>query len=188
MKENVRNFESERFSKKENTRIMVISAILIALGGVLHTIVPGAGIKPDFLLACMFVAITIAKNAKQVFVITFVSGILAALTTGFPAGQIPSIIDKITSGFIFLMLFKLIGKKRENMFFKSSLYFISTLFSGVFFLTCCLTLGKLLGLADTMAVFKNGFIPLVTLIVLPTAVANFFFGGLLSKVLDMKKY
>lgn len=180
---------SKNVTTKKNTQVMVTSAILLALGLVLHMIIPSAGIKPDFLLACMFIAITLTDNKKQVFAITIVSGILTAMTTNFPAGQLPSMIDKFLSGFLFLMIYRSINNRKSiNTIHIGIISAISTLFSGVIFLTSVFILGKIMGLVDVMTIFERGFYPMITLIVLPTSIANGFFAGLLNKIINLKKY
>lgn len=77
-------------TSKSSTKVLVTSAILMALGTVLHTIIPSVGIKPDFMLACMFVSLILTNTNKEMAVIGIVAGIITAMTTGFPAGQIPN--------------------------------------------------------------------------------------------------
>ena len=79
------------------TRNLTISAIFMALGLVLHLMVPGIffGVKPDFLLSMMFISLMIVGDVKEALLIGVAGGIMSALTTGFPGGQIPNFIEKI---------------------------------------------------------------------------------------------
>ena len=81
------------------TRELVLAGILLALGLTLHAVTPAllGNVKPDFLLATMFIAILFQPYLKNTIVIGFVAGVMAAMTTGFPGGQVPSVFDKIIS-------------------------------------------------------------------------------------------
>lgn len=160
------------------TRDLVLSAVLLGIGFVLHSVTPPLffGIKPDFLLACMFIAIIINPNIKNTIVTGFVAGIIAALTTGFPGGQLPSVIDKLLSAvFVFMMIqiFASLLKsgKTKNMFV-CSISFIGTIVSGAVFL----------GSALLMFGLPAPFSVLFVSIILPTSVANTFVSILIYKV------
>lgn len=184
-----RNNLTKTMNRSEKTNVLVTSAVLIALGAILHTVVPGIAIKPDFMLATMFVAITLCPNAKHTVGIGVVCGILAALTTNFPGGQIPSVLDKIISALAFMAIYRSLATNGKNLSLiqYAIIFFIGTVISGFVFVYTCFGLGKLMGLADTLAVFSNGAFALITAVVLPTAVANAFFGTLLTKVLNLVK-
>lgn len=87
------------------TRELVLAGILLALGLTLHTVTPSlfGSVKPDFLLATLFIAILYQPKLSNVLVIGIVTGIMAALTTGFPGGQIPSILDKVFTALFVLI-------------------------------------------------------------------------------------
>lgn len=146
-----------------NTRKLTLSSILLAIGFVLHYIMPGimGAMKPDASLAMMFVAIIICNDYKSTVAIGIVSGILAAITSSFPGGQIPNIIDKfITAHVIFLLIILL---KKVNPAIKMIIISIlGTLVSGTIFLTAALLI---VGLPMP---FKVLFLT----VVLPAVVAN----------------
>lgn len=159
------------------TRDLVFSAILIGIGFVLHAVFPPIffGIKPDFLLACMFVALLANINLKNALVTGSVAGIVAALTTGFPGGQLPSIFDKLLSALLVFFLLRIffdrvpaLGKKP----FFGMICFLGTLFSGIIFL----------GSALLIAGLPAPFMSLLVGIVLPTALANTIFGLIIYQV------
>lgn len=158
------------------TKDLVMAAILMAIGTVLHTVVPGiiGDIKPDFLLAMMFVAILTQPNLKNTVAIGLASGLLAAMTTHFPGGQIPSVIDKIVSALAFLALLKVVSAngKYPNLISAGVLFFLGTVISGAVFL----------GSALMLAGLPAPFMVLFTGIVLTTAVANIVFGNIVYKV------
>src|SRR5699024_10537086 len=96
-----------------NTKNLTRSAILLAIGTILHYVVPGivGGMKPDFLLLMMFLAILLDLNLKSAITVSVIAGVIAALTTTFPGGQIPSIIDKVVSGLFVYYIANIFTKK-----------------------------------------------------------------------------
>jgi hypothetical protein len=155
------------------TKELALAAILLASGLVLHGIVPPifGGVKPDFLLATMVIAILSQPKLKNTLLIGVVAGILAALTTGFPGGQIPNIIDKIASALFALLLIKL-TLKIHSMIVLGLISGVVTLFSGYVFLGSALIL---VGLPAPLSV-------LFVVVVLPTAIANTLSGAVLYKL------
>lgn len=87
---------------------MVITALLMAIGLVLHQIVPPivGGMKPDFLLAMLFIALFIDDSPKNALVAGLLAGIFSALTTGFPGGQIANMCDKLVTSFAVMAMIK----------------------------------------------------------------------------------
>ena len=89
-----------------NARILVILAMFLGMGTILHFVMPPIfGVKPDMMLPLMFLGIALFPDKKNVLLLGIGTGILAALTTGFPMGQIPNLIDKPISAFVFFALF-----------------------------------------------------------------------------------
>ncbi|MBW8349642.1 tryptophan transporter [Bacillus sp. IITD106] len=118
-----------------NTRVLVILALLMGIGTVLHFVMPPiAGIKPDMALPLMFLGIILFPEKKNVLLLAIGTGILTALTTGFPAGQIPNLIDKPITAFAFFGLFLLIRKKAPTTISAPILAALCTILSGVVFL------------------------------------------------------
>lgn len=155
------------------TKEIVLASILLALGLVLHFITPAilGGVKPDFLLATMFIAILFQPRLRNVLMIGFVAGILAALTTSFPGGQLPSILDKIGSALFVLGFIKLMNNNMGTL--KTGvLGFLATLVSGVIFL----------GSAFIIVGLPTTFSALFMIVVLPTAAANTVFTIVLYQV------
>lgn len=167
-----------------NTKQTVNAAILIAAGTILHYLIPGfiGGVKPDFMLACVFVIIMITPNTKTALTVAVVSGILTALTTNFPGGQIPSIVDKFISCFAVLLLakvFPLHSEGKLSLISKVLVFFLGTLISGVVFLGSASLMVGLPGGASLGA--------MIMAIVVPTAIANIFFGLLVDRVVATYK-
>lgn len=117
-----------------NLRKIILSSLLLSIGLVLHQLVPPIlfGMKPDFLLSMMFIAIFLCEDYKLSLVIGITAGILTAATTTFPAGQLPNIIDKIITSNLIFLLFKVL--KFNNQLKISIVSFIGTLISGTVFL------------------------------------------------------
>lgn len=129
------------------TRNLTVSAIFMALGLVLHFMVPGIffGVKPDFLLSMMFISLMIVGDVKEALLIGVAGGIMSALTTGFPGGQIPNFIEKIITSLVVFYMIKAMGKNFSIP--KVILIFaLGTIVSGTLFLTIALTITNQLNL------------------------------------------
>ena len=70
--------------------------------------------------------------------IALVTGVISALTTGFPGGQIPNMIDKPVTAFIFLALFLSCQKIKNKVVLTAVLTAVGTVVSGVIFLSAAL--------------------------------------------------
>lgn len=129
------------------TRNLTISAIFMALGLVLHLMVPGVffGVKPDFLLSMIFISLMIVDDSKEALLIGVAGGIMSALTTGFPGGQIPNFIEKIITS---LAVFYMIKTMNKNFSIPKIIliFALGTMISGTMFLTIALTMTKQLNL------------------------------------------
>lgn len=143
----------------------LITTLLLTIGLLLHYIVPGifAGMKFDFLLIFMFIAVLINPSGKNIILASLLGGLMSSMTTSFPAGQIPNIIDKLVTG---LSLFILLGllKERLNTFSIGLIGLLGTLISGSVFLSSAYVLLE----ADI------NVLNLIKIVVLPTALINSF--------------
>jgi hypothetical protein len=92
------------------------------------------------------------------------SGAITALTTTFPGGQIPNIIDKLITCFIVYLLIKLLDRFKSKQGTVGFIAFVGTIISGSVFLYSALLL---VGLPAPFTILFVG-------IVLPTAFANIF--------------
>lgn len=129
------------------TRNLTISAIFMALGLVMHFLVPPifGGVKPDFLLSMMFISLIIACDIKEAILIGVSGGIMSALTTSFPGGQIPNFIEKIIVAVTIFFLIQKFGKSL-NKYQTVFIYALGTLLSGVLFLLLALGITKQMNL------------------------------------------
>ena len=119
----------------------------MALGLVLHLMVPGVffGVKPDFLLSMMFISLMVVGDVKEALLLGVAGGIMSALTTGFPGGQIPNFIEKIITSLVVFYVIKAMDKNFSIP--KIILIFaLGTMVSGTLFLSIALTMTKQLNL------------------------------------------
>ena len=145
-----------------NLKKLTTLSLFLAIGFILHQISPPIffGIKPDFLLTMMVMSLLFCESYKETLIVSIVFGMFAALTTGFPGGQIPNIIDKIISAALIYNIKTHFTKK--NYFKVPILAFLCTLVSGIVFL---------ISVSFIMSLPTNIFILFAT-IVIPTSLIN----------------
>lgn len=156
---------------------LLVSSLLLAVGLMLHQITPPLlmGMKPDFLLSMMFIAILISDDYKLTLTIGLAAGILTAMTTTFPGGQFPNIIDKIlTCNFIFILT-KALGDRLGNGIKIIIISVLGTFFSGIVFL---LSASYLVGLPAP-------FLALILTVVLPASLLNTVFTTVLFNAVTL---
>jgi hypothetical protein len=147
-----------------NVKNIVALALLVGIGAVLHAVIPPIflGMKPDMMLTMMFLGIILFPQARNVMLLAIVTGVISALTTGFPGGQIPNIIDKLVTASVFFGLFLALGKFRNHIISVGVLTALGTLISGTVFLTSAYLIVGLPG----------SFAGLFGVVVLPAALLN----------------
>jgi hypothetical protein len=145
-----------------NTKKLVILSLLAGIGVVLHTVMPAfLTIKPDMMLAMMFLGIVLIPEIKSVMLLATVTGVLSALTTAFPGGQIPNIIDKPITALFFFGLFLALKKFRNSIVSVAVLTAVGTLVSGTIFLTAAYYIVGLPG--PFAALFAAAVLPAIAL-------------------------
>lgn len=156
-----------------NVKKLTSISILLSLGVVFHFIVPPLfmGVKPDFLLVTMFLAIILTDTYKEALSVFIVSGILSALTTGFPGGQLPNFVDKLITGHVIFLIHK--SLHGDSVFKNILMFFLGTLVSGATFLGSALVLVGL----------PASYTTLLLTVVVPTSIANTFLGVFLYKII-----
>ena len=134
-----------KMKKNINTQKMIINALLLAIGAILHQVTPALGLpmQPDFALSMLFVIMIINNNDYKTNIIAaIITGVFTALTTKFPGGQLPNIIDKlVTVNIMYLLLLFLnkildlikLNNLKENLLVLIS-FPLGTLISGSTFL------------------------------------------------------
>ncbi|HEX7064765.1 MAG TPA: tryptophan transporter [Bacillales bacterium] len=144
---------------------LVLSGLLLAVGAVLNLVMPDLffGMSPDMLLTFMFLSILLFPKVKYVLIIGVVTGVLAAITTTFPLGQIPNLIERPITAFIFFGLF-LALRKNQSVITAGILTAVGTMISGAIFLTLALIIVGLPG--------GGTFVGFFITVVLPAAAIN----------------
>src|SRR5690625_3758539 len=118
-----------------NIRVIIILSLFVGIGAVLHAVAPPLlfGMKPDMSLAMMFLGIILFPKIQYVLLISTVTGFISALTTTFPMGQIPNIIEKPIVGLVFFGLFLLLSKGISQHISTPILTAVGTIVSGSLF-------------------------------------------------------
>lgn len=162
-------------SLRDTTQI----ALLLAVGTVLRLIIPGygAGMKPDVALAMLFIIVVLKPNFRTVLITGIIAGFLAALTTAFPGGQLPNIIDKPLTAMFALGIVTLLKGRLPNPVIAAVLGVVATIFSGTVFLLSALLLVGL----------PAAFNLLFTTVVLPATVMNTIAVLVLYPVINFSK-
>lgn len=142
----------------------ILTALLLAIGFILHQIVPGifGGMKFDFLLSFMFISLLINNSFKNASLTGLLGGLLSAITTTFPGGQIPNIIDKLITCIILFVLIKTFSRLNSNSLVVGFISIIGTLISGTVFL---ISASLIVGLPVPFAILFKA-------VVLPTVLVN----------------
>ncbi|HYE81578.1 MAG TPA: tryptophan transporter [Clostridia bacterium] len=149
-----------------NLRKNILIALLLAIGYIMHQVVPGTigNMKFDLMLSFIFVALLVSRDLKSTVLTALLGGFITALTTTFPGGQIANVIDKIVTSFSVYLMIRLFDKLKYKQVSTGIIAFIGTIISGTTFLYTALVL---VGLPAPFSVLFAG-------IVLPTAVTNIF--------------
>ena len=158
------------------TKQLVINSLLLSVGFLLHYITPTLGIpmQIDFSLITMILVINLNKNNLGSCIASGIAtGIFSGITSKFPLGLVPNILDKIVTTVAMYFLIKLLDKTSLQSRIKTVVvYAMGTLISGITFLTSALIL---VGLP---APFKLLF----ATVVIPAVVINTIVGCLLNKI------
>lgn len=157
-----------------NTKNLVALSLLVGMGAVLHAVVPGffLGMKPDMMLTMMFLGIILFPDKKSVLLVGAVTGLISGLTTTFPGGLIPNIIDKPVTAFIFFGILLATRKIQFSIYSAAALTAIGTIVSGLVFLASAYFIVGLPG----------PFTALFAAVVLPAAAFNAVFMAILYPV------
>ena len=160
------------------TKQLVINSLLLAVGFILHYVTPAIGLpmQIDFSLITLILIINLNKNSFNTCIASGVAtGIFSGLTTKFPLGFIPNIIDKITTAIFVYLLIKLLDKTTLHSRIKAIVVnAVGTLVSGVVFLVSALLL---VGLPAPFSV-------LFITVVIPAIVVNTIVGFLVSNICE----
>ena len=145
----------------------IITALMLAMGFIFHATIPGiAGMKFDLLLIFMIMAIILNPDIQNVIVSGLGGGIITALTTTFPGGQIPNFIDKIITALFVYALIEIMKNFKNDTIKSAILVGLGTFVSG----SVCL---------------PAGFSLLMISVVIPTCITNIFMGLFVYKAITI---
>ena len=158
------------------TKQLVTNALLLAVGFLLHYFTPAIGLpmQIDFSLITLILIINLNKNNFNVGIASGIAtGIFSGMTTKFPAGLIPNIIDKILTTVAVYLLIKLLDKTALSIKIKTIVVnAVGTLISGTVFLVSALLL---VGLPASFSV-------LFVTVVIPATVVNTIAGFIINTI------
>ena len=160
------------------TKQLVTNSLLLAVGFLLHYVTPAIGLpmQIDFSLITLILIIAFNRNSFSTCLASGVAtGIFAGLTTKFPMGLIPNIIDKLVTTIAVYLLIKLLDKTALNNKIKAIVVnAVGTLVSGIVFLASALLL---VGLPAQFSV-------LFVTVVIPAIAVNTIIGFIVSNICE----
>ena len=158
------------------TKQLVTNSLLLAIGFLLHYITPTLGLpmQIDFSLITLILVITLNKSSFSTCVAGGIAtGIFSGLTSKFPLGFIPNIIDKLVTTIFVYLLIKLLDKTALHSKIKAiAVNAVGTLVSGIVFLVSALLL---VGLPAPFSV-------LFTTVVIPATIVNTIAGFIINTI------
>jgi len=151
--------------RRVELRRVIESSLLLAGGFVLHQIMPPlvAGMKPDMSLLMLFIVVLLYQDKKLVILSGLLAGIISALSTTFPGGQVANMLDKPITALAVLTLI-LLGDyfKLSRKFSLGIIGVLGTIISGTVFLTT----------ASLVVALPQSFLVLFISVVLPATLLN----------------
>lgn len=162
---------------KTKTKQLVTNSLLLAVGFILHYVTPAIGsMQIDFSLITLILIVSLNKNSFSTCIASgVVTGIFSGITTKFPLGFIPNLIDKITTAIAVYLLLKLLDKTALNNKIKTIVVnAVCTLVSGIVFLASALLL---VGLPAPFSV-------LFITVVIPAIAINTLVGFLVNSICE----
>ncbi len=159
-------------------RKTIISAILLAIGFVLHQVMPAlGGVTFDVQLSMLFIIIMLNMDFKNTIMVSLASGLITAVTTKFPGGQFPNMIDKFITGIVIYLLIIALSKIANKYVVAAVVGFAGTLLSGTIFLISALLIAGL----------PLPFATLFFTVVVPTSLANTALTPMLYSIVNFSK-
>ena len=163
---------------KTKTKQLVTNSLLLAVGFLLHYVTPAIGLpmQIDFSLITLILVITFNKNSLSTCIAGGIAtGIFSGITTKFPLGFIPNIIDKITTAIVVYLFIRLLDKTALNSKIKVIVVnSVATLVSGTVFLASALLLTGL----------PAPFSVLFTTVVVPAIAVNTVIGSIVNSICE----
>lgn len=159
----------------------IFTTLLLAIGFILHQITPGilGGMKFDFLLIFMTASLLLNPKFDNVILTGLLAGLLSAMTTSFPGGQLPNIIDKMLACLSLYPIIKYLDSFKANSIVVGLIGSLGTFISGTVFLGSA---KLIVGLPVSMKMLIRG-------IVIPTTFINgigiVFVYGIIRKAIKL---
>jgi hypothetical protein len=135
--------------------------------------------KPDFLLAMLFVVVLLTNSLSLSLQSGVIAGVIAALTTTFPGGQLPNLVDKFTTALVAFLILRTLGPRLDRRLVAGLVGCLATLYSGFVFIGAAQVLVGLPGGASFGALYLT--------VVIPTAVINTLLVPLLYQLVDFSR-
>ena len=161
---------------KTNTKQLVTNALLLAVGFLLHYVTPAIGLpmQIDFSLITLVLVITLNKNSFSTCIAGGIAtGIFAGLTSKFPLGFIPNIVDKLMTTIAVYLLIRLLDKTTMSSKVKAVITnAVGTVISGTVFLVSALLLTGL----------PAPFSLLFVTVVIPATIVNTIAGFIINTI------
>ena len=158
-----------------NTRTLVALSLFVGIGATLHLLIPGTFLmKPDMSLLMMFLGILLFPGFKNVLLLGLATGLLSGLTTTFPGGFLPNLIDKPITAFLFYGMMILTAKYARTVTGAALLSTLGTVISGILFL----------GSAALIVGLPGPIMALILTAVLPATVLNGLLMGVMYPVVQ----
>ena len=161
---------------KTTTKQLVTNALLLAVGFLLHYVTPAIRLpmQVDFSLITLILVINLNKNSFSTCMAAGIAtGIFSGITTKFPLGFIPNIIDKIMTTIAVYLLIKLLDKTALSSKIKAiAVNAVGTLVSGTVFLCSALLL---VGLPAPFSL-------LFVTVVIPATIVNTIAGFIINTI------
>ena len=158
------------------TKQLVTNSLLLAVGFLLHYVTPAIGLpmQIDFSLITLLLVISLNKNSFSTCIAAGIAtGIFSGITTKFPMGMIPNIIDKIVTTVAVYLLIRLLDKTALHSKIKAVITnAVGTLISGTVFLVSALLLTGL----------PAPFSVLFTTVVIPATIVNTIAGFIINTI------
>ena len=161
--------------ERMKTKQLVTNALLLAVGFILHYVTPAIGsMQIDFSLITLVLIINLNRNSFSTCLASGVAtGIFSGITSKFPMGMIPNLIDKIVTTIAVYFLVKLLDKTALHSKIKAIVVnAVGTLVSGTVFLCSALLL---VGLP---APFELLFVT----VVIPATIVNTIAGFIINTI------
>ena len=158
------------------TKQLVINSLLLSVGFLLHYVTPAMGLpmQIDFSLITLVLVINLNKNSFSTCIAGGIAtGIFAGLTTKFPMGLVPNIIDKLVTTIAVYLLIRLLDKTSLSSKIKAVITnAVGTVISGTVFLVSALLL---VGLPAPFGV-------LFVTVVIPATIVNTIAGFIINTI------